>query len=113
MRNSVQGGASAVGRRGREEGERHFANREFAFSTLPGVERARVHAAIATCSESDYYVAAESARSASIIRVLLLVGEEKDIKDLFLSLTKPLLRFYYRGTIAERCGLFGRERIRR
>ena len=82
-RDSVQGGASALGRR-REEGEWHLANREFAFGTLSGVEYPRVYAAIATCPESDHHIAAESARSAPIIRIILLIGGRmnEDIKDL-------------------------------
>lgn len=57
-----------MGRRAGEEGERHLANREFAFGAVPGVERARVYTAITTCPESDHHVAAESTRSAPIIR---------------------------------------------
>lgn len=116
MQTSVQGGASALGRRGGREGE-HLANREFAFGALPGVKRARVHTAIATCPESDHHAAAKSTRSAFIIRNPILVGgrTNEDIKNSrdynFFCRLKPLLRFYCRGTIAERCSLLGRERI--
>lgn len=60
-----------MGERGDDEGvyskrvrEQHRANRQFALGALAGIERARVHAALATCPESDYHSTAEGERSA-------------------------------------------------
>lgn len=72
--NSVAGGDATLGERGGgQEGvprvrERRDTNRQFALGALPGTERARVHAALAACPESDYHVAAESERSARLSR---------------------------------------------
>lgn len=69
----VPEGASTLGERGGEENgelaqrlreQQRLADREFALGAVPGSERARVHAAFATCPESDHHVAAESERSA-------------------------------------------------
>lgn len=70
----VPGGASTLAKRGGEKGgelaqrlreqQQQLADREFALGAVPGIERARVRAALATCSESDHHVAPESERSA-------------------------------------------------
>jgi len=134
-RHSVQGDASALGKRGDDEGryakrirEQRRANRQFALGAHAGVERARVHAALATCPESDYHAAAESERSAFFIEISLYfrrlsartscrgnsrIEAERKIRRGGEQREGLFANFICRGTIAERRGLLGGERIRR
>lgn len=74
----VSEGTSTLGKRRGEKSielaqrlrkQQHFADREFAFGTIPGIEHARVRATLTTCPESDHHVVAKSKRSAILTKV--------------------------------------------
>lgn len=109
--NLIAGGDAALGTSGGDDEaelakrvrEQRLANRQFALRTCSGLEHPRVHAALATCPESDHHVAAEGERSGTNPSFVSNVGRNarSSVIDSLWSLTleKSLFSFAASGAV--------------